>query len=414
MDSVAKEEMELEFDKEMDSLLRRTGEARRGVLVGDKPDEKPKVHLDADQLSAFAENAMPEKSRALYMSHLADCDRCRRVLSGLIMLNAEAESAEERFVAPAISPAAIEPWYRRLLLPNLAYVMGGLVLVFGGLIAFTVLQSSDREAQSVSQAVEKAPAARGPMFEEGQTVTDQVSNSSATSAAANKPAMVQSANAAANTAGTASNSTAVGSESDRLRKEITPVDQPGYSLDGADVSKPMASAPVAAAPPPAIAEPKREDDRANEVAAAELKDDADQKARTLARKKSSEGEKAGVSINQRKVEELPINGRQAQDLRTQAGGVAKSTPGPSRDNAQNFPNRAGNTSELYEEKRISGKGFQRRNNVWYDNSYRGQGTINVRRGTDEYGKLDSGLRSIAESLSGVVVVMWTGKAYRIQ
>ena len=65
MDSVAKEEMELEFDKEMDSLLRKSGEASRGVLVGDKPDEKPKVHLDADQLSAFAENAMPEKSRTL-------------------------------------------------------------------------------------------------------------------------------------------------------------------------------------------------------------------------------------------------------------------------------------------------------------------------------------------------------------
>src|SRR5690349_3677441 len=104
--------MELEFDKEMDSLLRKTGEASRGVLVGDKPDEKPKIHLDADQLSAFAENAMPEKSRALYMSHLADCDRCRRVLSGLIMLNAEAEPVEERVVAPAISPAAIEPWHR--------------------------------------------------------------------------------------------------------------------------------------------------------------------------------------------------------------------------------------------------------------------------------------------------------------
>ena len=94
--------------------------------------------------------------------------------------------------------------------------------------------------------------------------------------------------------------------------------------------------------------------------------------------------------------------------------MAKSTPGPSRDAQQNFPNRTDNTFELYEEKRISGKGFQRRNNVWYDNSYRGQATTNVRRGTDDYRKLDSGLRSIAESLSGVVVVMWTGKAYRIQ
>ena len=80
--------MELEFDKEIDSLLRKNGEGVRGVLVGDTPGGKPKVHLDADQLSAFAENAVPEKSRGLYMSHLADCDRCRRILSGLIALNA--------------------------------------------------------------------------------------------------------------------------------------------------------------------------------------------------------------------------------------------------------------------------------------------------------------------------------------
>ncbi|MDI1240757.1 MAG: hypothetical protein PSX80_02405, partial [bacterium] len=165
--------MELEFDKEMDSLLRKTGEAGRGVLVGGVPAGKPKVHLDADGLTAFAENAMPEKSRALYMSHLADCDRCRRILSGLIALNADAGPVEERVTAPAISVAGIEPWYRRLLLPNLAYVMGGLVLVFGGLIAFTVFQSSEREAATVSQS-EEFPAARGPMFEEAQAVTDQM------------------------------------------------------------------------------------------------------------------------------------------------------------------------------------------------------------------------------------------------
>jgi hypothetical protein len=387
--------MELEFDKEMDSLLRKTGEAERGVLVGDKPDEKPKLHLDADQISAFAENAMPEKTRALYLAHLADCDRCRRILSGLIMLNAEQAPAEERVVAPPISPAAIEPWYRRLLLPNLAYVMGGLVLVFGGLIAISVLQSSNREAATVSQALDAAPAASGPMVEEAQSVTDQIANSNV-AFAANKPALAQSSNATANAANTATNSMPVGTGADKLRREAAPQDQPGYGLDGA-AAKPAAAAPAAAAPPPPTTTETTETlDSTKSVAAAEAKDD-DQKARSLSKKK---------------IEDLEMNARQVQNVpRTQAGGVAKSTPGPSRDAQQN---RADNTNELFEEKRISGKGFQRRNNVWYDNSYRGQATINVRRGTDEYRKLDGGLRSIAESLNGVVVVMWSGKAYRIQ
>ena len=95
--------MELEFDKEIDSLLRKNGGAERGVLVGDKPGEKPKIHLDADQLSAFAENAVPEKSRALYMSHLADCDHCRRILSGLIALN-DAQRQRSARMATSMTP----------------------------------------------------------------------------------------------------------------------------------------------------------------------------------------------------------------------------------------------------------------------------------------------------------------------
>ena len=75
--------MELEFDKEIDALIRG-----RGVSAGDSP---PKGHLDADEISAFAENALPERTRTLHMAHIADCDRCRKILSNLIALNAEAE-----------------------------------------------------------------------------------------------------------------------------------------------------------------------------------------------------------------------------------------------------------------------------------------------------------------------------------
>src|SRR4029450_2891280 len=77
--------MEVNFDKEMDALLRTALD--RGVLVGDKP----KVHLDADAIAAFAENAVPEKSRIIYTQHLAECDPCRKTLSNLITLNAAAE-----------------------------------------------------------------------------------------------------------------------------------------------------------------------------------------------------------------------------------------------------------------------------------------------------------------------------------
>ena len=63
---------------------------------------------------------------------------------------------------------------------------------------------------------------------------------------------------------------------------------------------------------------------------------------------------------------------------------------------------------------MSGKTFERKQGVWYDTTYQGRPTINVQRGTAEYNRLDGGLRSIANSLGGTVVIVWGAKAYRIQ
>ncbi len=63
---------------------------------------------------------------------------------------------------------------------------------------------------------------------------------------------------------------------------------------------------------------------------------------------------------------------------------------------------------------VGGKTFRRQNNAWIDSAYKGQATTNITRGTSEYKKLDSGLRSIAENLGGTVIIVWKEKAYRIQ
>ena len=396
--------MELEFDKEIDLLLRK---ADRGVLVGDKPHDKPKVHLDADELAAFVENAMPEKTRALHMAHLADCGHCRRILSGLIALSAEDAAEEMRVAAPAVSTASVEPWYRRFLLfPNLAYVMGGLVLVFGGLLTFSVLQTSQREAATVSQATE-GETGRGPMEPASSSLdsTNQMSlaNSAANTYTFNSNAAVSQNVPSNSAANTSSNTSIIGSalaprgEAEDAKPVVR---ERGFSIDGADAP----AAGVTAAPPPPVpaAQPQPKD---AEVAVTDATTTAAKEESKLLQKKRSANEKDDLSLSARQVQESP---------RTQAGGPMKSKPGPSRDAQQNFPNRANNTYDLPTMKRVSGKSFEFRNNVWYDISYRGQATKNVRRGTDEYRDLDKGLRSIAESLSGVVVAVWEGKAYRIQ
>jgi hypothetical protein len=135
--------MEVDFDKEIDALLRKA-RADGPVLVGDGR------HMDADEIAAFAENAVPERSRGAYTLHLADCDRCRKILSNLALMNAVAAPSTE--LPGAITIAEREmPWYRKLFLfPNLAYVMGGLVLIFGGFLAVTVIRQSGLSGAQVA------------------------------------------------------------------------------------------------------------------------------------------------------------------------------------------------------------------------------------------------------------------------
>ncbi|HEY0050519.1 MAG TPA: zf-HC2 domain-containing protein, partial [Pyrinomonadaceae bacterium] len=73
-----------EFDKEIDSLLRR---AAKGESV-----QAFDAHMDADEVSLFAENALTAKARARAAEHLAECAKCRKILSHLISFDAEPES----------------------------------------------------------------------------------------------------------------------------------------------------------------------------------------------------------------------------------------------------------------------------------------------------------------------------------
>ena len=67
-----------------------------------------------------------------------------------------------------------------------------------------------------------------------------------------------------------------------------------------------------------------------------------------------------------------------------------------------------------ETRSVGGKTFRNVGGIWFDAAYTTQQQTTVRRGTEDFRKLDSGLRSIAENLGGTVVVVWKGKAYRIQ
>lgn len=374
--------MELDFDKEIDALLRQTA---RG---DDSVSNHTVTHLDADEISAFAENALPEKTRQNYMAHLADCARCRKNLSNLIQLNAETESVAVHTKERKIVSLPI-PRYRKLFVfPNLAYTMGALVLVFSGIALYTVLRSvGDSQNAEVSQVSEKQIGGKGMSSDGDATVAETYSSNSMMSNAAS---MNTTSNSSINTSSSAIPSApmiAMNSNAAIARNE------PDKDLSAVTKSLVEQNAPKDAA--------KNED---STVAVAPPPPPKENKVDTEAEKQLSQN-----SIARKQTNELPSAGRSVQP-------APMTTMRSDEDdkNKKAEESRANARLKSAETIGVGGKNFKRANNVWIDSAYRGQATTNIARGTKEYKKLDSGLRGIAENLGGTVVVVWKEKAYRIQ
>ena len=382
--------MELEFDKEIDAILRR---AR--APVGAAVIAPLLAHIDGDAIAAFAENALPAKARSVYMEHFADCDGCRKLLSNVILANTEAVAATASSSALAPVAEAVVPWYIKIFrTPNLALAMGALVLTFGGLLGFLVFQNRSNSGAMLSQTKEPERTNGGPHT----SGVPAANSANAMASAANAPANIaspSSVNAPMPAPATKSstgpsddtldhNGSATGSgQSDMDRRVATD----GVTLEAA---KPVAAAP----PPPPVDQPKlaiRDEKKAGEV---RLKDAV-----------------AGKEITLSKTD--------TYDRSRESPQAARKNSGPSRASVQNNTQQEMNTQQnaagmVAPTRSAGGRTFVNHDGAWYDKAYHGQATINVGRGTDAYNKLDGGLRKIADSIGGTVVVVWKSKAYRIQ
>ena len=392
--------MELNFDKEMDALLRQA--ARSGEVVSTNPQS----HLDADEISAFAENALPEKTRNFYIKHFADCDRCRTILSNTILLNAEAEIETASSVvtsAPEIVETKI-PWYRKLfLMPNLAYTMGALVLVFGGIFGFLVLQNISRTGNSeLSQIRENETKSGGPNV--GNEGIFYNSNSSAT--ASNM--MSNSANTAVNpVSNSASNmSSANPSASPQISSADTTASEPQKDnvLSESKIQNQE------------LAKKNAEDDFLSDIEKNKL-------AKSKEEKFADKDNKTAKSSPDEVIAETTIGAPPPKPMSAQPSITARRT--------ENLPDGAARAKKRDDTKlsarnentrQISGKTFNRMNGVWIDSAYNPSlgsnmalpPTRTIRRGSSEYRKLDKQVRIIAESLEGAVIIVWKDGAYRIQ
>ncbi len=387
--------MELEFDKEINAILRKAQGAAAAsdtVFTG--------AHIDADAIAAFSENALPENAKLAYTQHLADCDRCRKILSRSILMNKEGNTrAASAFAAPLELPA---PWYQKLLkIPNLALAMGALIVTFGGILFYIALQNQNESHRSEVSQVRNSEVPKAVANSSSESA-NMTANSNTVSANSTSPASGAS-NAASNSSVVAANPVGSPPGGAINRLDSAPATGAGSNSNTApefnDNDKKLAAKPMAAAPKlpvpadaPVVSErEKKEELRMTSDGITAGKDDA------LAKRKQTEDRRVT-----------------SRDLPLPASKMGPSRSGPVQNQSNQTNNSGVVLGEMPVTRAVGGKTFHNRDNAWYDSAYHGQGTTNFRRGTEEYKRLDSGLRKIADNLGGTIVVVWKNKAYRIQ
>src|SRR5437870_12042448 len=184
-------------DAQIDLLLRRLSR-KAGESPASEVGSHKELHLDVDELNAFAEGALPAAARARYVSHLADCNNCRKLATQLTM--AAGRTVEARSEATDVVGERSSLWQsigRLFRVPNLRYAAFALVVVAAAGITFIALRHRAEENRPDSTIIagntQPAPAVGSAIrpADEAVSRTNQESQSPQASAT---PATSQNSN----------------------------------------------------------------------------------------------------------------------------------------------------------------------------------------------------------------------------
>src|SRR5260370_19809839 len=137
-------------DTQIDVLLRRHAERARSNAGIE--------HLDADELNAFAERSLPAAVRSRCVSHLADCDDCRRLVSQLAISAGAVAKAQ----AARVPATAHISWLEKLGVffrpPALRYAAFAAVVVVAVGVAILVMRQTRQNRESTLVAQNEQPS----------------------------------------------------------------------------------------------------------------------------------------------------------------------------------------------------------------------------------------------------------------
>lgn len=388
--------MKQETNNEMDLLLRRLGR-RQDVFAPDAED-----HLDADELSAYAENVLPAKSRARYTEHLAECSRCRELVVQLsasagVVIAAQADkvsgaSGWRKFLAGLFSPMVLK------------YAAPALALIVVAAIGVVVLRR-DRAGEYVSQI---QPGQTKPTDAAEQRVEPKQQPEAGLLSDERKPAE--------STANKAVQSKDTGQQPATPAPQGTPADvEQNAPVVKAPAAKPESQPAAAAEPPPpspakvdALMGEKRQNEDATRKQEAEVK---------VAQAEESKKNFEVGAVSKRG--EVPATARARAAKSKEVGDVASvqgagaGAPGHVRDGVDRD-----DKDSSAETRSVAGRRFRKQGGVWTDTAYdRSQAITTYARGSESYRSLiadEPSIKTIADQLDGEIIVVWKSRAYRIR
>jgi hypothetical protein len=388
---------------EVDLLLRSLARGRKNAALQSglaSGDETAVVsdHLDADELNSYAEGVVPDPARVRYTEHLADCAICRSLVVGLT----QAAGATRRHeVAEQKNESSLWQQLAALLSPSvLRYAVPVLVLtIVIGIGLFALRQKRENAFVAENRSQNDQPA---------------LSDSGAVLNPASEPSATVQTAAAARTEDTSEDQSKMKdkklqagqtlSDSDSSLAKAAPAkafkdaEEAGAGTGAGEVAgmRPGAAQPRAAEPPPALEAEKS----ANYATDGPAKREDKERSRDEYRNQSDD-----VHGPNRGRNNAPMSTTQ------RAVGGLTSERGPRAMNNNNIRNNEVETRD------VLGKRFTRNGSVWVDTDYASQATTKISRGSEQYRALvadEPGIRTIAERLDGAIIVVWRGRAYRIQ
>ena len=399
-------------DKDMDVLL---GRYAKGAAKG-----TPVEHPDADELNAFAEGALPPVARQRYLSHFADCDDCRKLVSQLAVTTGA--GVEVRI--PASQPVA-EPWWKKLsalfAIPTLRYAaLACVVLAVGGIAFRTWRQPAQRNSQMVAQNQPQSSPVEA--VKPGLTQESEARREEETQRFVNpsSPPPTVSSTPDQNRSGlTTLSPPPPPKPSDALAAKDAPV----VAGAGRGDDAPRAQSTPSYAPAPAETYRMESRERAQQspgaIPGGPRRNESSDKYK-IDRARSGDFAKARDEDSNRASANQPATENKQEDSKSartesQVAHVSPKSVGELPAEARKSAGTRSSSEEAEQTRAVGGRKFKRQGNAWVDSKLKSSMSVRtVARGSEDFDKLDSGLRSIAKQLSGEIVVVWKGKAYRIR